>query len=132
MEVKQFLIVGLGHFGTGVAKELYRMGHQVLGVDIDESSVEAMSDYLTHGLVGDVTHESFLRSLGASNFDAIIVGISSDYEASILTVMTAKELGVKRIIAKASGENHMKVLYRLGADKVVIPEEDVGSVLRTV
>ena len=126
MKTKQFIVVGLGRFGRSVAKELFEMGHEVLGVDKDEENVQAIKEYLTHGIVGDVTREDLLSSLGVRNFDVLIVGVGSDYEASILTVMMAKELGVKKIVAKASSTNHLKVLYRLGADKVVIPERDIG------
>lgn len=126
MKTKQFIVVGLGRFGRSVAKELFEMGHEVLGVDKDEENVQAIKEYLTHGIVGDVTREDLLSSLGVRNFDVLIVGVGSDYEASILTVIMAKELGVKKIVAKASSTNHLKVLYRLGADKVVIPERDIG------
>ena len=93
MKIKQFIVVGLGRFGRSVAKELFEMGHEVLGVNKDEENVQAIKEHLTHGIVGDVTREDLLSSLGVSNFDVLIVGVGSDYEASILTVMMAKELG---------------------------------------
>ena len=127
MKEKQFLVIGLGRFGSALAKELYEMGHEVLGVDEDEENVKLMDEFLTHGIVGDVTNESFFSSIGVQNFDAAIIAIGSDYEASIMAVSQAKEYKVKRVIAKARDINHMKVLYRLGADKVVIPEREMGK-----
>ena len=89
MKEKQFLVIGLGRFGSALAKELYEMGHEVLGVDEDEENVKLMDEYLTHGIVGDVTNETFFSSIGVQNFDAAIIAIGSDYEASIMAVSQA-------------------------------------------
>lgn len=123
---KQFAVIGLGRFGSSVAKTLYSMGGQVLAIDPDEEKVRAMVQSATRAVVADATDEQVLRSLGIRNFDLVIVGIGGDIQASILTTLILKELGVKYVVAKAQSELHGKVLYRVGADRVVFPERDMG------
>lgn len=123
---KQFAIIGLGRFGSSVAKTLYSMGRQVLAIDPDEEKIRAMVQFATRAVVADATDEQVLRSLAIRNFDVVIVGIGGDIQASIMITLMLKELGVKQVVAKAQSELHGKVLYRVGADRVVFPERDMG------
>ncbi|MEW9095070.1 MAG: TrkA family potassium uptake protein [Clostridiaceae bacterium] len=126
MEKKQFVVIGLGRFGTSVAKTLYSLGNDVLAIDSDEDIVQSVSDDVTHSVQLDATDEHTLRSLGISNFDVAVVTIGSDIQASVMATLIVKEIGVKYIIAKANSELHAKVLYKIGADRVVLPERDMG------
>lgn len=125
--MKSFLVIGLGRFGSALAQELYTLGHEVLVVDEDEDTVQRISDKVTHAVVGNCTDEAVLRSLGVRNFDCAIVAIASQIQDSILITVLLKELGVKFVIAKAQSRIHSKVLQRIGADKVVFPEHDMGT-----
>jgi len=124
--MKQFVVIGLGRFGSNVAKALYSMDHEVLAIDKDEEKVQDISDYVTHAVQADATDENVLKSLGIRNFDVVVVTTSSDIHSSILITLLCKEIGVKFIIAKAQSELHAKVLYKIGADKVVFPERDMA------
>jgi trk system potassium uptake protein TrkA len=126
MKMKQFAVIGLGRFGSSLAKELVSQGLEVLGIDRDEETVDEMADILTHAIVADSTEEETLRSIGIRNFDCAIVAIGDDIQASIMTAILLKDLGVKMVVAKALTELHGKVLERLGADRVIYPERDMG------
>ncbi len=125
--MKQFAVIGLGRFGSSIAKALYTMNHDVLAIDKDEERVQEISDYVTHVVQADATDENVLRSLGIRNFDVAVVTTSTDIQASILITLLCKEMGVKLVIAKAQSELHAKVLYKIGADKVVFPERDMAQ-----
>ncbi len=125
--MKSFIVIGLGRFGTAVACELYRRGNEVLVVDKDEDVVQRISDQVTHAVVGDANEESVLRAIGVRNFDCVIVSIASDIQDSVLITLMLKEMGVKYVIAKAQSALHTKVLDRIGADRVVFPEHDMGQ-----
>ncbi|CAM4268101.1 TrkA family potassium uptake protein [Paenibacillus alkaliterrae] len=122
----QFVIVGLGRFGSSVGRELIELGHEVLGIDKDEEAVQDMSSELTFAVSADCTDEEALRSLGVRNFDCGIVAIGDDIQASILTTILLKDLGVKKVVAKAISELHGRVLEKIGVDRVVYPERDMG------
>ena len=124
--MKQFIVLGLGRFGSAVATTLVELGHEVLGVDNDEERVDALKDKITQAVQADITEEKVLKELGVKNFDAAIVSIATDLEASILVTMMLKEMGLKYIIAKAQSALHGKVLERIGVDKIVFPERDMG------
>ncbi|MGI6703558.1 MAG: potassium channel family protein [Clostridia bacterium] len=126
MSLKQFAVLGLGRFGSSLAKALYGLGHDVLALDEREDVVQDISESVTHAVQADATDESTLRSLGLRNFDVVIISIGSDIQASILITLIVKELGVKYVVAKAQSELHAKVLYKIGADRVVLPERDMG------
>lgn len=126
MNKKQFVVIGLGRFGYSVAKTLYKLGNDVLVIDRDEEKIQEICDYVTHAVQLDATDEKALKSLGIKNFDVAIVSIGSDIQASIMITLLMKELGVKYTIAKAKSDLHSKVLYKIGADKVVLPEKDMG------
>ena len=107
-------------------KTLYKLGNDVLVIDRDEEKIQEICDYVTHAVQLDATDEKALKSLGIKNFDVAIVSIGSDIQASIMITLLMKELGVKYTIAKAKSDLHSKVLYKIGADKVVLPEKDMG------
>jgi len=120
------VVIGLGRFGTAVARELTRLGHTVLGIDRDEKLVAALAEEVTHVVQTDATSGEALRDLGLGEYDAAIVAISSNLEASILTTVLLKRLGVKRIVAKAANDLHGSILEQVGATRVVYPELETG------
>ncbi len=123
----QFAVIGLGRFGSSVATNLVQMGHEVLAIDLNEARVREMADEVTHAVEANANDEEALKALGIRNFDVVIVSIGQDMQASILCVLILKELGVKLIVAKATSEAHGKVLEKVGADRVVYPERDMGA-----
>jgi trk system potassium uptake protein TrkA len=123
---QEFVVIGLGRFGGGLAATLVGMGHEVLGVDADQRIVQELSGVLTHVVEADSTSEEALRQLGVQEISTAIVAIGTDLEASILTTGVLVDLGVKRIVAKAVTEPHGRILTRIGAHKVVFPERDMG------
>ena len=125
-KVKQYLVFGLGRFGQSLAKSLYKMGHEVLAVDADAELVDGIAPYVTQAIQIDATDEGALQSLGVRNFDAAIVSIGQNMRDSILVCVLLKELGVPYLIAKATDELHAKVLRKVGVDRVVFPERDMG------
>ncbi|HER24369.1 MAG TPA: TrkA family potassium uptake protein [Candidatus Atribacteria bacterium] len=124
--MKQFLVLGLGRFGSAVATTLVELGYEVLGVDTDPEKVNDLKNKITEVVQADISDERTLSELGAKNFDAAIVGIGSNLESSILTTIILKEMGIKYIIAKAQNKLHAKVLEKIGVDKIVFPERDMG------
>jgi trk system potassium uptake protein TrkA len=124
--VKQFAVIGLGRFGSSLARTLAEAGYDVLGVDILEERIRPLTAVLTHVVQADATDEEVLRSLGIRNFDVCVVTMSSSIQDSILTTLMVKELGVSLVVAKARDDQHGKVLQRIGADRVVFPERDMG------
>jgi trk system potassium uptake protein len=127
MGKKQYAVVGLGRFGTSIARRLHEAGQEVLGIDIDEESVDDAEAFVTHGVIADATDEKALTSLGITNFDCVIVAIGDDIQASILTSMLLKNLGLKKIIAKAMGKRHGQVLEAIGVNWIIYPERDMGD-----
>ena len=126
MSEKQFVIIGLGRFGSSIAKTLYALGNEVLAIDKDEDIVQEISDSVTHAVQLDATDENALRALGIRNFDVAVISIGDNIQSSIMATLLVKELGVKYIIAKGHGDLHEKVLNKIGADKVILPEKDMG------
>mgnify|MGYP000910277324 CR=1 FL=1 len=126
MSSKQFVVLGLGRFGSSIARTLYSLGNDVLAIDNCEEAVQEISDSVTHAVQADATDENALKSLGIRNFDVAVIGMGSDIQGSIMATLLVKELGVKYVIAKAMTELHAKVLYKIGADRVVFPERDMG------
>ncbi len=123
---KLFAVIGLGRFGSSLARTLYSMGYEVLAVDLNEDRVQEMAKFVTHSVQADGTDENAMRSMGIRNVDVAIVSIGI-LQPSILTTVIMKELSVKYIVAKAVSEVHGKVLEKLGADRVVYPERDMGN-----
>lgn len=124
---KQYAVVGLGRFGTSIARRLHEAGQEVLGIDIDEEKVEDALAYVTEGVISDSTEEKALSSLDITNFDCVIVAIGDDIQASILTCMLLKNLEIQKIIAKAIGKRHGQVLEAIGVDLIIYPERDMGE-----
>ncbi|MEE8792772.1 MAG: TrkA family potassium uptake protein [Erysipelotrichaceae bacterium] len=127
MSTRSFLIIGLGRFGRHVASKLNDMGMQVMAVDKEEKRVEEVLNYVTNAQVGDGTNQDFLSSLGVRNFDVCIVAIGDDFLAALETTSYLKELGAKKVVARASRDTQRKFLLRNGADDVVYPERDMGE-----
>ncbi|PYZ96431.1 potassium transporter Trk [Alteribacter lacisalsi] len=126
-KVKQFAVIGLGRFGGSVCRELHEMGHEVLAVDKVEDKVNEYAGFATHAVQLDSTDESALRSMGIGNFEHVVVAIGDNIQASILTTLVLKELGVTKVWVKAQNHYHHKVLEKIGADMVVHPELDMGK-----
>src|SRR5688500_2190852 len=116
------LVIGLGRFGTSAARELMRLGHDVLAVDRDEQPVNDIAPNVTHAVQADASDVDALKAIGAGDFDHAIVSISSAAEPSIFATMALKQLGVRNVVAKAGSALHGSILERVGADRVVFPE----------
>lgn len=125
--MKSVLLIGLGRFGRHIAEKLSELGHEVMAVDISEERVNSALRFVTNAQIGDSTSRSFLESLGIRNFDACIVAIGDDFQSSLETASLLKELGAKRVIARASRGVQEKFLLRNGADEVVYPEKQLAS-----
>jgi trk system potassium uptake protein TrkA len=121
------VVIGLGRFGVAVAESLRHMGHEVLAIDEDPALVQKWADELTHVVQADSTDEDALRQLGVDGFARAVVGIGSNMEASVLTVLALVELGVEEVWAKAVSKKHGQILHRVGADHVVYPESAMGE-----
>lgn len=126
MAGEQVMVIGIGRFGSAVARELERLGHQVLAVDRAEERVNEIAPDVTHALQLDASDEDALRAAGAGEFSTAIVSISGDAEPSIFATMVLKRLGVRTVIAKAGSLLHGEILARVGADRVVFPERETG------
>lgn len=120
--MKEILLIGLGRFGSHVAKKLSDLGHQVMAVDICEERVNRVLPYVTNALIGNSTSEEFMSSLGVRNFDVCIVAIGDDFQSSLETTLLLKELGAGMVVSRASSDVHEKFLLRNGADETVYPE----------
>lgn len=129
MSKKSYAVLGLGKFGRSVAEELARSGADVLAVDIDEEMVHRVSDFVTYAVKADVRDLETIKSLGLGNMDAVVIAITGDTDASVLGTILAKEAGVPFVVAKSQDEIHTRILEKVGADKVIIPEKASG--LRT-
>ena len=123
---KTYAVFGLGRYGIAVARELVRHGVEVIAVDSDERIVNTAADELPICKCADVTDPDVLRQLGISNVDVVIISMATNLEASVMAVTLCKEIGVKTVIAKSANEMHQKILLRVGADKVVFPENESG------
>lgn len=122
--MKSYVVIGLGRFGSEVARQLYRCGCEVLAVDLRSELVQQISPDVTHAAVGDSRDKEVLRMLGVGEFDCAVVAIGDDLAASVLITMNLKELGVPYLVCKAHDDVHRRVLEKLGADRVVIPEQE--------
>ncbi len=122
---KQYVVLGMGRFGISVARTLYSLGHDVLGIDKDEEIVQGLSNELTHIVAADVLDEDIYKTLGLRNFDVAVVAVR-DLEPSVMCTLMLKECGIPFIIAKASTSLHGRMLDKIGADKVIYPERDMG------
>ena len=125
--MRNILIIGLGRFGKFCAMKLTQLGHQVMAVDRNEDRVEAAMNYLNNVAIGDSTRQDFLESIGIEDFDVCIVAIGDDFQSSLETTALLKELGAKKVVARASRDVHQKFLLNNGADEVVYPERVIAE-----
>ena len=123
---KTYAVFGLGRYGIAVARELIHNGVEVIAVDMDERIVNAAAAELPVCKCADITDPEVIRQLGISNVDVVIIAMANNLEASVMAVTLCKEIGVKTVIAKSANEMHQKILNRVGADKVVFPENESG------
>lgn len=123
---KQFVVIGLGRFGGSITKTLVSLGHEVMALDQDEAKVNEFSQLATQAVQADSTDEQALKELGISNFDQAIVAIGDNIQASILTTLILKDMGVIKVTVKANNDYHSKVLEKIGADRIIHPERDMG------
>lgn len=123
---KEFVVIGLGRFGGSIVRELIEQDADVMAIDKDTERVDEFASIATQSVRADTTDESVLKSLGIRNFEHVIVAIGENIQASILTTLMLKEIGVKKITVKAQNDYHAKVLDKIGADQVVHPERDMG------
>ena len=125
--MKSILLIGLGRFGRHIALKLNALNHQVMAIDHNEERVNALLPFVTNAQIGDSTNEEFLAALGVGNYDACIVTIGDNFQNSLETTYLLKELGARKIIARASNEMQEKFLLRSGADEVVCPEKQLAA-----
>ncbi len=125
--MKTFVVIGLGRFGSSIAATLYELGNEVLAIDRDDEIVQDFSGAVTHAVTADASEALTLKSLGIRNFDCAVVAVGGSMEDSILVTMQLKEMGVPYVVSKAKNELHAKVLERIGADNVILPERDMGQ-----
>lgn len=125
--MKSILLIGLGRFGRHIALKLNALNHQVMAIDHNEERVNALLPFVTNAQIGDSTNEEFLATLGVGNYDACIVAIGDNFQNSLETTYLLKELGARKIIARASKEMQEKFLLRNGADEVVYPEKQLAA-----
>ncbi|HEX2915323.1 MAG TPA: TrkA family potassium uptake protein, partial [Chloroflexia bacterium] len=126
---KDYLVIGLGRFGRAVCESLVKRGQSVLGVDIDPKLVQEASNWLTQAVILDSTDREALEEIEAQQFSTAIVAIGANFEASILTTIVLKDLGIPRVISKALTTLHERVLLKVGADEVIFPERQAGYAL---
>ena len=122
--MKSYVVVGLGRFGSEVARQLHTLGCEVLAMDISAELVQEIANDVTHAVVADGRDKSVLKTLGVRELDCAVIAIGDDLAASVLATMNMKELGISHIVCKAHDETHRRVLEKLGADRVVIPEQE--------
>ncbi len=126
---KQFLIIGAGRFGSSVARTLFELGHDVMIVDKHEALIQQISNSVTHAAQADVTSEVVLKALGVKDFDVVVVAIGHEVQSSIMACILLIENGARYVVAKAQTELHGKVLKKIGVNRVVFPERDMGQKL---
>lgn len=126
-EMKQYVILGLGIFGSTIAKTLSQYNHEVIAIDKDLACVDRVSDFVTQAIQADFTDIDQLRAIGIQDCDAAVVATGSHLEESIMGVMNLRELGIPFIMAKAKNKKYMQILQKIGADYVVRPEKEMGE-----
>ena len=126
MKNKTIAVIGLGRFGTTIAKMLASMNHEVLGVDIDPDIVQKISPFVTHAIVADTTDEEAIKALALSQFDMVIVAIGGNLQANLMTSMLLKEMNITKVVAKAENSLQGKMLKKIGVDQVIYPEYDMA------
>ena len=127
MKRKTIGIIGLGRFGGTLAKQVAAMGHEVVGIDIEEGLVQKLAPYLTHSIVADFSDEDTIRQLNLQELDVVVIAIGDNLKAKLLSAMVLKELHAPYIVAKASTEMESKLLEKVGADLIIFPEMDMAE-----
>ena len=131
--MKSYMVIGMGRFGMEVARQLCQLGCEVLAVDTSADLIQQIANDVTHAVVADARDKEVLKALGAKDFDCAVVAIGGDLGNSVLATMNVKELGIPKVVCKAHNETHRQVLVKLGADQVVIPEqENAGRLARSL
>ena len=125
--MKSILLIGIGRFGKHIAMDLHKLNHQVMVVDDNEERINELLPYVTNAQIGDSTNRDFLESLGVRNFDVCFVAIGKDFQSSLETTSTLKELGAKLVVSRAASAVHAKFLLRNGADEVIYPEKQIAK-----
>lgn len=123
---KDFVVIGLGRFGMNVARTLSSSGAEVMVIDKEERQLEEVANYVTHTICADATNAEAMRQLGINNYDGAIVGIGNDLEANVLITIQLKEMGVPFVMTKASTDIEGRILRKIGADKVIFPDKEMG------
>ena len=123
---KQFAVIGLGNFGFYLASGLFQKGHEVLGIDINPRQVQEIRDQVSRAVIADATDPQALRELELEKMDAVVVSIGSILNSSILATLNVKDMGVKRVVAKAVSDSHGRILQKIGADEIYFPEKDIA------
>lgn len=126
-KMKSFVVIGIGRFGSNLAKTLYSLGNDVLAIDPNEDRINHIQDFVTHAVVGDPKDESVLKAAGVRNFDCAVVALSDDYQSNILVTLMLKEMGLPYVLSKAGSDLQARVLLKVGADKIIFPEKDMGT-----
>ena len=129
--MKSVLVIGIGEFGSHIAKKMSKLHCEVMTVDNDESRINEVLPYVTNALIGDSTNEEFLRSLGIGNYDVCFVALGGLFQSSLETTSLLKELGAKKVVSRATNDVQMKFLLRNGADEVVYPEKQMATRIAT-
>jgi len=124
--MKSFAVLGLGQFGTSVATTISNGDFELIAIDKNPSSVQSISRYVPHAAIADCTDETVLSDLGVKNCDIVVVAVGNEFETAILTTVTLKEMGIKKVIVKATNKRHADILYKVGADMVILPEVEMG------
>ena len=124
--MKSFAVLGLGQFGSSVAKTIAKGDFELITIDKNPANVQAISRFVPHAAIADCTDEAVLNDLGIKNCDVVVVAVGNEFETSILTTVTLKEMGVKKVVVKAVNERHASILYKVGADQVILPEVEMG------
>jgi trk system potassium uptake protein TrkA len=123
---KEFAIIGLGRFGGSLARRLETLGHPVLGIDVDPRLVKEIADEITEAVILDATDEDALRQVDITSFQTVVVSISGNFEANALITSTLKKLGIAHVISQSNTDRHREILLRIGAERVVLPDEESG------
>ncbi len=126
MKKRNFVIIGLDRFGYNLAIHLEKCGHEVVGIDEDQEKVDRVADLITHAAVGDPTDKDVLQALDVTQADMAIVALTEDIQSGVLVTMILKEMGMKNVIAESTSELHGRILQKVGADRVIFPEKDMG------
>lgn len=123
---KQFIVIGLGRFGSSICKELHSLGHEVMAIDSKPERVDLIRDFVSHTVIANAADEGNLKSLGVRNFDHAVVAIGDNLQTSVLCTLMLKEIGVPVVWVKARDLQHQMILEKVGADRVIQPENEMG------